>query len=145
LIIADVLMRAVITKSQPAANATRGFTVRKLLFKSFQQRVVAETGRIKRRKMRSCPRLERLEGRIVMSTFQVNTTLDTAAVNLRTGKDATGHISLRSAIMAANARGGSNTIKLRNGTYSRARCCRLIMRSPGRAGTEVSAGPQMAE
>ena len=53
-----------------------------------------------------------------MSTFQVNTTLDTVAVDLRTGKDATGHISLRSAIMAADASGGSNTIKLRNGTYT---------------------------
>jgi hypothetical protein len=64
------------------------------------------------------PQLERLEGRLVMSTFRVNTTLDTVAVDLRTGKDATGHISLRSAIMAANARGGSNTIKLRSGTYT---------------------------
>ena len=68
--------------------------------------------------MRSCPRLEQLEGRIVMSTFRVNTTLDTVAVNLRTGKDATGHISLRSAIMAADARGGSNTINLPSGTYT---------------------------
>ena len=32
--------------------------------------------------------------------------LDTVAVNLKTGKDATGHISLRSAIMAADAQGG---------------------------------------
>jgi hypothetical protein len=68
--------------------------------------------------LRSCPRLERLEGRLVLSTFQVNTTLDTLAVNLRTGRDATGHISLRSAIMAADANGGSNTIKLRNGTFT---------------------------
>ena len=53
-----------------------------------------------------------------MSTFQVNTTLDTVAANLRTGKDATGHISLRSAIMAADAKGGSNTIKLPSGPYT---------------------------
>ena len=53
-----------------------------------------------------------------MSTFRVNTTLDTVAVNLRRGKDATGHISLRSAIMAADARGGSNTIILRSGTFT---------------------------
>ena len=53
-----------------------------------------------------------------MSTFQVNTTLDTVAVDLRTGKDATGHISLRSAIMAADAKGGSNTISLKSGTYT---------------------------
>ena len=71
-----------------------------------------------RSRVRSCPRLETLESRIVMSTFRVNTTLDTVAVNLRTGKDASGHISLRSAIMAADARGGSNTIILRSGTYT---------------------------
>ena len=53
----------------------------------------------RRRRLRSCPRLEQLEGRIVMSTFQVSTTLDTVALDLRTGKDSTGHISLRSAIM----------------------------------------------
>src|SRR5262249_10821089 len=34
------------------------------------------------------------------------------------GKDASGRISLRSAIMATDAQGGSNTIKLRNGTYT---------------------------
>jgi hypothetical protein len=62
--------------------------------------------------------LEQLEGRIVMSTFRVNTTLDTVAVNLRSGKDATGHISLRSAIMATDSRGGSNTIVLGSGTFT---------------------------
>ena len=39
-------------------------------------------------------------------------TLDTVAVNLKTGKDASGHVSLRSAIMAADAKGGSNKIIL---------------------------------
>ena len=58
------------------------------------------------------PGLEMLEHRVVLSTFRVNTTLDTVAVNLKTGKDATGHISLRSAIMAADAKGGSNKIIL---------------------------------
>src|SRR5262249_33807089 len=72
----------------------------------------------RRRSVRSCPRLEQLEGRIAMSTFRINTTLDTAAVNLRTGQDAAGHISLRSAIMAVDARGGSNTIQLRRGIYT---------------------------
>src|SRR6516162_10446030 len=62
------------------------------------------------------PRLEPLETRLVLSTFRVNTTQDTVAVNLQNGKDATGHISLRSAIMAANARGGSNQITLPSGT-----------------------------
>jgi hypothetical protein len=42
--------------------------------------------------------LDRLEARLVLSTFQVTTTLDTVAVNLHDGTDATGHISLRSAI-----------------------------------------------
>src|SRR4051794_12796471 len=71
----------------------------------------------RRRAVGSCPRLEPLETRVVLSTFRVNTTLDTVTVNLRTGRDATGHVALRSAIMAANAQGGSNTILLRNGTY----------------------------
>ena len=71
----------------------------------------------RRSRSRSCPRLEQLEPRIALSTFQVNTTLDTVAVNLHTGKDNTGHISLRSAIMAADAHGGSNTIKLKSGLF----------------------------
>ena len=74
-------------------------------------------GENSRRRPRSCPRLERLEERIALSAFQVNTTLDTVAVNLSTGRDAAGHVSLRSAIMAANAQGGSNTINLPGGTY----------------------------
>src|SRR6516162_5801277 len=63
------------------------------------------------------PRLEPLEMRLVLSTFKVNTTSDTVAVNFKNGKDATGHISLRSAIMAADARGGNNTITLPSGTF----------------------------
>jgi hypothetical protein len=68
------------------------------------------TGNTKRKPTRSCPSLEALEQRLQLSTFKVNTTLDTLAVNLHTGKDASGHISLRSAIMAADAHGGSSTI-----------------------------------
>jgi hypothetical protein len=90
--------------------------MKKLMLKSFRSDAIAWDSGIRRRKIQSRPRLEMLEGRIVMSTFQVNTTLDSVAVNLHTGKDATGHISLRSAIMAADASGGSNTINLRNGT-----------------------------
>ena len=56
------------------------------------------------------PRLERLEARVVLSTFKVNTLLDTVAVDLKTGKDASGHIALRSAIQAANSRPNSDTI-----------------------------------
>jgi hypothetical protein len=46
----------------------------------------------------------------------VNTLLDTVAANLKTGKDASGHVSLRSAIQAANAHSGSDTIVLPAGT-----------------------------
>ena len=103
---------AVIAITQTAASAARGPIVRKLPFESFRHSIMARESAIRRQRVRSRPRLEPLEGRVVMSTFQVNTTLDTLAVNLRTGKDSSGHISLRSAIMAADAKGGSNTIKL---------------------------------
>jgi hypothetical protein len=78
-----------------------------------QQRV--KSGRLKPRLR---PRLELLEHRVMLSTFRVNTTLDTVAVNLQTGKDTTGHISLRSAIMAADARGGSNRIIVPAGDFT---------------------------
>ena len=63
------------------------------------------------------PALEALEARLVLSTFRVNSTLDTVAVSVKTGKDAAGHISLRSAIMAANAKPNSDTIILPAGTF----------------------------
>ena len=67
---------------------------------------------------RACgPWLEGLEHRVVLSTFHINTTLDTVAVNLQNGKDASGHISLRSAIMAANAKPNADTIVVPAGTY----------------------------
>ena len=72
----------------------------------------------KARVRRLRPALEGLEGRVVLSTFHVNTTLDTVAVNLKTGKDASGNISLRSAIMAADANPRSNTIVLPAGTFT---------------------------
>src|SRR6516165_3317635 len=71
----------------------------------------------RRNRARWTPQVERLEGRVVLSTFRVNTTLDTVAMNLKTGKDATGRISLRSAIMAADARGGSNKILVPAGDF----------------------------
>ena len=64
------------------------------------------------------PILETLEERIQLSTFRVNTTLDTVATNLKNGKDSTGHISLRSAIMAADSQHGSSTIIVPAGTYT---------------------------
>ena len=69
------------------------------------------------RETRCQPGLESLEVRQVPATFSVNTVLDTVAVNLQTGKDATGHISLRSAIMAANAKPDADTINLPNGLF----------------------------
>ncbi len=65
---------------------------------------------------RSRPLLEMLEHRVVLSTFKVNSMADTVAVNLKTGQDASGQITLRSAIMAANATHKSNTIVLPAGT-----------------------------
>src|SRR5262249_13404074 len=64
------------------------------------------------------PGLQGVDNRVVPSTFRVNTTLDTVAVDLNSGKDATGHISLRSAVQAANEHGGSNTIILPGGTFT---------------------------
>jgi hypothetical protein len=70
-----------------------------------------------RTKARLRPRLEWLEARLAPATFVVNTTLDTVATNFQNGKDATGHISLRSAIMAADSKGGTNSITLPAGTF----------------------------
>ena len=63
------------------------------------------------------PELERLELRQTPAVFMVNTALDTVAANLQTGKDAAGHISLRSAIMAANAQPGADSILLPSGFF----------------------------
>ena len=63
------------------------------------------------------PRIDGLEDRFLLATFKVNTTLDTVAVNLKTGQDATGRISLRSAIQAANAKPNADTIVVPAGTY----------------------------
>ena len=76
------------------------------------------TGNAKRESTRTRPTLEALEQRLQLSTFRVNTTLDTVAVNLHNGKDSSGHISLRSAIMAADAHGGSNKIIVPAGTFT---------------------------
>ena len=54
---------------------------------------------------------------MLLSTFRVNTMADTVAVDFRNGRDASGHISLRSAIMAADAKGGRNKIILPPGTF----------------------------
>jgi hypothetical protein len=84
------------------------------MFNSDKQRQVDD----KRRANRSRPRLETLEHRVVLSTFKVNSTLDTVAVSLKTGKDASGHISLRSAIMAADAKPNADTIIVPAGMFT---------------------------
>src|SRR5690349_12386283 len=61
--------------------------------------------------------LERLEERLAPASFSATTFNDTVAVNLATGQDASGNVSLRSAIMAANHLGGASTIHLDSGQY----------------------------
>jgi hypothetical protein len=56
------------------------------------------------------PRVEVLEDRTAPAVFTVNTVADTPAVALVTGQDSAGNISLRSAIQAANATAGADTI-----------------------------------
>lgn len=80
--------------------------------------VTRQVVRQKRNTPRMQPVLEGLEHRVVLSTFKVNTVLDTVAVNLHNGKDSTGHISLRSAIQAADAKSGSDTIIVPSGTFT---------------------------
>src|SRR5262245_43107886 len=82
----------------------------------FRKNARQRTG--KRTATRIEPRLEGLENRVALSTFLINTTLDTVAVDLNSGRDATGHISLRSAVQATNAQGGANTIILPGGTFT---------------------------
>jgi uncharacterized repeat protein (TIGR01451 family) len=79
------------------------------------------TRRIGRRDHRSRrffrPQLIVLEDRVAPAAFTVNTSLDTNATDLTMGTDNTGHVSLRSAIQAANHLGQTNTISLPAGTY----------------------------
>jgi hypothetical protein len=82
--------------------------------------------RNKRNRKGTRPALECLEPRVVLSTFTVNTVLDSVAKDPKTGgKNASGHISLRSAIQAANARPNADTIILPAGTIA------LMLSVPG--------------
>ncbi len=86
------------------------------------QRAVNRSARRSRRRVRGKrqvyrPSFEVLENRITPSVFTVNTFFDTFAINLTTGQDSTGHVSLRSAVQAADATAGSSTIILAAGTY----------------------------
>jgi hypothetical protein len=106
-----------IGRVQTRVETARRYRVKKPIFRLTRQSNNANGSRSPAGKRRASPHVELLEGRIVMSTFKVNTTLDSDAVNFRNGKDATGHISLRSAIMAADAHKGSNIIRLGQGNY----------------------------
>ena len=108
-------MRAVITTIRSAANAARGRTMEKLRAKDASRSSTKTRSARGFRKTNLRPRLEGLESRLILSTFKVNTLIDTVAVDLRTGKDSSGHISLRSAIQAANSRSNSDTIVLPGG------------------------------
>lgn len=64
------------------------------------------------------PRLEELERRTAPAVFTVTTVADTPEVARDgSGLDGDGNISLRSALMATNDTGGSNTINVPAGTY----------------------------
>jgi hypothetical protein len=96
---------------------TRSFAMNKLSYKNVDRATRNARTAHGRRKTKWRPGLESLEIRLAPAVFAVNTTLDTVAANLITGKDAMGHISLRSAIMAANAQPGADTIMLPSGTF----------------------------
>ncbi len=55
---------------------------------------------------------ELLETRRVLATFAVDTTNDSVAVDLVTGLDVNGNVSIRSAIMAANSQPGNHVINV---------------------------------
>src|SRR5437870_3481449 len=92
--------------------------MKKVQTESTSRSIVKLRSRSGFRKTRWRPGLEGLESRLVLSTFKVDTLLDTVAVNLKTGKDASGHISLRSAIQAANSKPDPDAIILPNGTIT---------------------------
>jgi hypothetical protein len=62
--------------------------------------------------------LEQLEHRLAPAVYHVNTFQDTPAANVNTGQDLSGHVSLRSALAAANGNPHSDVILLRSGIYS---------------------------
>ena len=63
------------------------------------------------------PILEQLESRLAPAVYHVNTFQDTPLVNSATAQDASGHVSLRSAVIAANTTQQDDTIILSAGVY----------------------------
>ena len=82
--------------------------------------------RSQRARMRSHLFVEQLEDRLVPSTFVVDELLDTHAVNLLSGTDAAGHVSLRSAIEAADHLGGDQTIQFDPSVFAAQQTIKLI-------------------
>jgi hypothetical protein len=70
------------------------------------------------RKARIRLNLEVLEQRTTPTVFTVNSLAETVAINFTTGVDASGQVSLRSAVQAADHTGGANTIILPAGQYN---------------------------
>src|SRR5262249_26786486 len=93
---------------RPAFCATKlSMTTRSVLLRGLDQTHC----RARRAPSKRRPVLEALEDRLAPAVFLVNTTADSVAVSpaAHTGLDSSGHISLRSAIMAANATPGPDT------------------------------------
>ena len=63
------------------------------------------------------PALEQLESRLAPAVYHVNTFQDTPQLNGATDQDASGHVSLRSAVAAANSTPQDDTIVLGAGVY----------------------------
>jgi hypothetical protein len=63
------------------------------------------------------PALEQLESRLAPAVYHVNTFQDTPQLNNTTDQDASGHVSLRSAVAAANSTPQDDTIVLGAGVY----------------------------
>ncbi|MGF1578635.1 MAG: choice-of-anchor Q domain-containing protein [Gemmataceae bacterium] len=80
-------------------------------------RRVPRLGRPKNSSSRRVPMLEVLEDRMAPAVFVVNSFLDAPAADLVTGVTAEGTISLRSAVMAANASSEADTILLPAGDF----------------------------
>lgn len=85
---------------------------------SFCHRIPGKAVHGVRRMGRAKPSLEGLEARTAPAVFIVTTFADTVeAARDGSGFDVNGNISLRSALMATNDTGGTNTIMLPAGTY----------------------------
>src|SRR5262245_47280344 len=96
-----------------------------------------------RKGIRLC--LEQLDDRVVPSTFMVNALADTHAISPSTSAlDRTGHVSLRSAIEAADRLGGDQTIQFDPSVFATTQAIRLPLgRLDLKGGAAITiAGPE---